>query len=464
MGRSNPANSEVVSELVRARIAAAKESTQIQPSIEVTWRDGIASLPVITMPVDQLLFNPETHRIKAQRDYDALGDRAIHDDPWGETAQKYLSELLAALPIDPGREDPAFLKLQEDLKEYGQKEPGIITPEGILINGNSRCAAIRRIDVTNMRVAVLPSDWTWDDISLLELDLQMRRELRRDYSFINLLLAIDESVSVAGSDQTAKAFRLKRATVDRNQWILAILRDLVARSASDKTDATLNLRDFETDQGKLEELYRTYSRVHSNDPVAANQLKEARLLALLLDKSKTDLRFVGDDFLENYLTKNLPVGTIDSVETTVGIEIPGLGMILPTPQLNTDLTSLVSKAARARAAVKAPEIESQESGRVVLEELNSAMERAIDSAGRDERLKKRKSAAVDKLNLGTDTLESCIEEIAIAKSKNALDEDALNDALLTLEEVMGRLAKSVLKTVVHSGDGFTWLSNAYASE
>lgn len=459
MTRNLPEKSDVVVELVRTRKLAAAESQQVQRSLDVTWRGHQVPLPVITMPMDQLLLNSETHRIKAQRDFDAKGDRSINEDPWGSEAQEYLASLLAALPIDPSRKDPAFSKLQDDLKTYGQKDPGLITPEGILINGNSRCAALRANGALDMRVAVLPSDWTWIDIALVEVELQMRKDFRREYSFLNLLLALEESVNAAGADNAGKAFRLKRTTVDRNLWILALLQDLVSRSVSPDRTTSLNLRDFEADQGKLEELHRTYSKLYKADPIAAEQLKESRLLAMILQKSKTDLRFIGDSFTQEYLQKTLPTGSLLAKSGPTTFAIPGLDIELETgPALLTDTASLVNEAAQARGQAAHSTDEGRARANVYLADLTKAVDRAIDLAGRDERLKKRKSVAVDKLTAATDILEACISDIAEAKSKNALDEVTLNEALVTLDEVLNRLGKTILRSVEFtSGDGFVWL-------
>jgi hypothetical protein len=449
VSRKEPANADAVEAIVAQRTKTVTEQPGIQASIEVAWRDKSAMLPVITMPIDRLRFNPETHRIKAQRDFRPDGDASIKEDPWGQSAQEYLASLLAGLPLDPSRVDPAFTKLEDDLRTYGQKDPGIITPSGVLINGNSRCAALRRIGEVNMRVAVLPTDWDWDDVAMLELDLQMRRDYKRDYSYVNFLIAIDESVATAGPELATRAFHLQKTTLDKHLWLLAILRDLVSRSGG--AGGSLNLR------------HRAYFAAQKSDPAAAERVKEGRLLALLLDKSKTDLRFVGENFLDDYLAKNLPV--IAAPSSAAATQIPGLTITIPN-DVATDqrLAGLVDQVARARVQMKSTDTTIRESGQKVYADLESAVERSIDAAGRVERLKKRKTAAVEKLTIASDTLEACIGELALAKSKNALDEAALNDAFLAFAEVFNRLAKTTLRLVESDGAGYEWLEKVRTLE
>lgn len=100
-------------------------------------------------------------------------------------------------PADPSRTDPTFTELLESLREYDQTEPGLITRDGVLVNGNTRRAALLKMGGPQqpIRVAVLPESCDWEDIRDVELSLQLRKEHRRDYSYINRLLAIDELVN-----------------------------------------------------------------------------------------------------------------------------------------------------------------------------------------------------------------------------------------------------------------------------
>src|SRR3954451_11352985 len=262
MSTHEPANAVAVHDVVKQRLKAAEEEG-LAETVTIEWRGGSQVLPVISMPVKLLSYNPGTHRIRAQRTLDAARDRQLDEAPYSEEAQAYLHHLLRGDPTDPDKVDPTFEALREDLDKHGQTDPGIITRSGILVNGNTRCAALREINQETIRVGVLPSDAGHEDIDAVELTLQLRREYKRDYTFVNALLAIDERVKAGWNiDQIAREFRVKKATVDRSQWILAFIREAIDRSQvrldNGKTVA-MRLIDFETHQGKLEELYRSYS-------------------------------------------------------------------------------------------------------------------------------------------------------------------------------------------------------------
>src|SRR5690606_15982602 len=133
--------------------------------VTIEWRGQNKYLYVISMPVDVLFYNPDTHRIRAQRSLDPVQNEALLSDPWGPTAQEYLDKLLKCQPSAPDKIDPDFEALRDDLENFGQKDPGIITAHGVLVNGNTRCAALRELGEKYIRVGVLPESSEWDDIN-----------------------------------------------------------------------------------------------------------------------------------------------------------------------------------------------------------------------------------------------------------------------------------------------------------
>lgn len=463
MQRNLPAGAAATELLVGERLAAARNEPGVPDTVQIEWRGEAKSLTVIKVPLANLLYNPDTHRVRAQRDFDPQRDQRITDDPWSDAAQSYLDYLLGALPNDPSKSDPSFDKLKDDLEAYGQKDPGIITPSGILINGNTRAAALRRLNQSQMRVAVLPSDWGWGDVSAVELELQMRRDYRRDYSFVNTLLALDEATKQSDPDTAMKAFRISRATFNQRIWILETLMSLVRRSETPE-GISLNLRDFENDQGKLEELHRTYSATAKTDPEEAELLKESRLLALVVDKSKTDLRFVENNFVSEFLDRQLPSNLVLPTPAAP-LPIPGINIALPSePEPLLHVKSLVDVAARSRAVMNfGPESESKVAAIATYGDLSSAVEAALEDAGKSVRLKKRRQAAVDRVNDAADSLDSAIQDIADAKSKQALDETLLGEALVNLQNAFDRFAKSATRMLSDDVEGVAWLSRTHDS-
>ncbi|MFD4814986.1 transcriptional regulator, partial [Streptomyces sp. NPDC058418] len=203
-------------------------------------------------------------------------------DPWTDESQDYLQYLLQAEPSDPAKRDKDFEELKSSLKDFRQNEPGLITREGVLVNGNTRAAALRELGVAYIRVGVLPEFCTWADINAVELSLQLRHDTRRPYSYINRLLTIEEEVG-AGRQlaDVAKEFRIRKETAEQDLWVLSCLQDLTERSKLGQ--ARLRLMDFEDAQEKLRELHRAYSKVSKVNREKADLLKESRLAAIVLE-------------------------------------------------------------------------------------------------------------------------------------------------------------------------------------
>ena len=217
------------------------------------------------MPVDMLYFNPDTHRIRAQRTLDPERNRALEEDPWGQESQAYLHDLLKQRPSNPDQTDPDFTALMDELDDAGQREPGIVSPHGILVDGNTRAAALRDLGVANIKVGVLPDDTSRQDINDVELSLQLRKDRRRDYSYINRLIAIDEELARGRSEaDVAKDFNIKLATLQRDRWVYDLILKAIERSRTED-GASLRLVDFEQHQEKLRELHRDYTKLAATD-------------------------------------------------------------------------------------------------------------------------------------------------------------------------------------------------------
>ncbi|MFD0393592.1 hypothetical protein ACFQ3Z_18650 [Streptomyces nogalater] len=67
----------------------------------------------------------------------------------------------------------------------------------------------------------------------MELALQLRQDQRRDYSYINRLIAMEEQAAMGRTpEQIAKEFRIRTATYHQERWILSTIKELNDRSAS----------------------------------------------------------------------------------------------------------------------------------------------------------------------------------------------------------------------------------------
>ncbi|MES9537545.1 ParB/RepB/Spo0J family partition protein [Actinomadura sp. NPDC000600] len=460
-----PPEGETIRALVQERLkqAVAEDGAKVT----VDWRDtGQRHLYVIAMPVSMLYFNPDTHRVRAQRTLDPDRDRLLNEQPWSEEGQEYLRYLLTRDPKDPSKTDPDYTTLLDELEEFGQRDPGIISPNGILVDGNTRCAALRELGREHIRVGVLPEDTGRADINRVELSLQLRRDKRRDYSYLNRLIAVEEELAAGRKQEdVARQFNIKLPTLQRDRWVYELIRDAIDRSRTEE-GASLRLVDFEDHQEKLRELARDYAKLAASDPDAAERLKESRLAMVVLNLPKTTLRLAEPDFYERFLEKRLPDSLRpDTEETVESVGIPGLDdVVIPDDAADVKaVRSLTDKLLKADAARRAPDKAPSEeitAANAVFAAAEDVFKTATALAGRDFQLRKRRIAVPERVTDAAEYIDQCAAEFAEAKAKRALDEDAFDDALITLRESLARLAKQAGRTFTSPGDGMDWLLNA----
>lgn len=464
-----PPRAQEIAEMVKRRLDDLAAEPGARETLTVEWGTGLKHIEVIDMPVADLYYNPATHRIRAQLGHDPEREARLRRDPWSAESQDYLHFLLKAQPADTSKVDSEFEALRESLREYRQTDPGLITRDGVLVNGNTRRAALKDLNVAYIRVGVLPESSTWDDINRIELALQLRKDHRREYSYINRLLAIEEQQEAGQTlPEIAKAFRTTVDSCRQDLWVLACIREMMERSGTECVK--LRLVDFEDHQESLKELRRHYVKAEKSSRDTAEIIKETRMTAILLDFPKTDVRFIEGDFRERYLAPCLP----DSLQSAVPdaperAAIPGLGgrTVRGVAAKVAQARALTDIVLKAKAAVAVPDnltgAQLAESAKT-LDSAKQAMENALTPAGKDARVRKRKQAAPERVADACSALEQCVTDLVLSRGARSLDEEAYDDALRVLRATLGKLAAETRRTVVEPGDGADWLIGQYFPE
>ena len=150
------------------------------------------NLQVYRLPIKYLIYNIRNGRFAAE--LLAKESQLKHKlDPGTPEDAKRIRKLL----IELNKHETKALKA--DLCDNGQLDPGVITRDGAVINGNRRMAILSTLhEETNdpkfeyLRVARLPKDVDERDLWRIEAGLQFAKEFRLDYSPINELLKLKE--------------------------------------------------------------------------------------------------------------------------------------------------------------------------------------------------------------------------------------------------------------------------------
>ncbi|MFJ7771460.1 hypothetical protein ACIQ1J_24435 [Streptomyces sp. NPDC097107] len=463
-----PPRAAEFSELISKKVEEVKTSGGTRETVTVDWNGQQAHVEVVDLPLSSLFFNPSTHRIRAQRSHDAERDAALDKDPWSAESQDYLGFLLKADPENTNVRDKDFDVLKDSLDQFGQNDPGLVTRHGVLVNGNTRAAALRELGAQSMRVGVLPASFTWADINAVELSLQLRKDHRRDYSYINRLIAMEEQAALGRTpEQIAKDFRIQVRTYHQERWILSTIRELNERSRTGGGNG-LRLVDWEGAQERLKELHRLYVKLETVDRDQAEVLKELRLAAILLDFSKTDVRHINEDFLKAGLEQQLPMGGTTAAQPQ-SVSIPGLGLEVPAASSAVAEARAMNDEILRTAAVVRNEAsdlgdERKAAAQDTWDSTKKAFDEAIEAAGRSARLRKRKQLAPARLAEACASIDQCVNDLVQARTSRSLDEEAFDDAVVKLRGSLLKLAQQAGRGLPQPGDGVSWLLDAVAAE
>lgn len=272
----------------------------IKETMRVPLKGRQELLPVIRISLDSTVLNPKSHRIRSQLESIPIKRKPLEIDPDSDISQELIRDLLRATP--------GFDRLKQNLKDEGQKEPGIITREGRLINANTRAVALHDLGIEYIEVAVLPAATTIGEILDLELELQMAQDFRQEYSFTNELLFVDDLVSERGLNEETIAVRLRWATPTKaaslktgTQKVKRYIRHLaLIREIQMMSGGAVPLTDFDDAEQALLEFDTAYENIRGRSPEKAERLKNARTLGLLVNLGYEKQRVVDSDWVEQY--------------------------------------------------------------------------------------------------------------------------------------------------------------------
>lgn len=277
-------------DLINRALRAYEEEGQKRTDT-VTIKGERKVLKVIRLNPKNLLLNHDSFRLAGQlRDLEKR--EQVHANPTSIESQQILESLL--------RSTSEYRAILDDLRVSGQVNPGLISRDGLLINGNTRVVALRELGITGVDVTVLPEDVTHQDFLDLEVDYQMRTLAHQEYTFTNQLLMIAELNQRGFTDtEIAKKMNWRKRGRERVAQSLRIL-GLIDEIRSQK-EGKLPYSTFDSKKQHLVDLDNEYQRLLNIDPKAAHGMKWARILAIFLNATKDQVREIDEDFLDTHV-------------------------------------------------------------------------------------------------------------------------------------------------------------------
>jgi len=183
--------------------------------LQIEYRGQLLDLPIFKIPIELLTYNLENGRFAADKlnEESQLG-RCLDAD--NEDDIKVIKRLLLE------KDQSETKRLKEDFKDIGQREAGLITIAGNVINANRRMAILFELLAETgkekykfLEVAILPKGTDEKEIWGIESRLQFARDFRVDYGPVNELLKIKDAVKKGiNKKEIAEILYLKPEEVD----------------------------------------------------------------------------------------------------------------------------------------------------------------------------------------------------------------------------------------------------------
>jgi hypothetical protein len=268
----------------------------------IEYRGVSRDLEVVTISPEVPLLNPGNSRLRAQL-LEHPKHSVVATNPTSPEAQKVLASLLSSTE--------KFEELKRQLVDFKQQEPGIISRDGLLVNGNTRLTAIRELGLPGFDVAVLPADATNDDFFDIEMNLQLRKLVHQDYTFTNELLLVDSHLTRTQNEQaTINAMQWKRDGKKKlrlYQGYLALIQEIRAMNPNLKYESFDKRAEF------IKNLHDDYTKIAEHSPSDAEKLKMTRIMGLFLGNNKDEIRETDEYFLDDVILSNIEGDDLEQV-------------------------------------------------------------------------------------------------------------------------------------------------------
>lgn len=453
---------------IAAALDAAKQAVAggHGASTSITWKGSELVRPVASVDLDLVLLNPHSHRIAAELQSlpQAVQD-VVESDPYGVEAQGTIAKVL--------KETPGYERIKMALSNDGQLDAGVITTAGVLVNANTRAVALRELRKGYLKVVVLPDDATTKEIVDLEFLLQMRQDIKQDYSFPSQALFIEGLINSnyttlevgrrIRSDLTDSVADRKRAKelVELELRLLGLMREVRTSSGG-----VVKWTYFDEKRQALLEIDQDYQKLKNTKPGEAARIRDAQLAAMIAGVEYRKLREIDGLLLDNYVEEALresgalaphvdgllSAGEPSPETVPAGLELLDDNVSTAGPSLSALYTLLaqtgpddsVSLPSGAGPAAELPR-------KAVAAGLYGALTTAIENKQRDNRRLDDLTAPMVHLREATRSLDRATKAYAEVRQRGGFDQSTFDTALQEYQRAADELLGAVTSTSSAAG-------------
>jgi hypothetical protein len=188
---------------LREKLKAAEK--QKGPTFDVPFRAKTISLRRVRVKATFPLYRIQSGRTRlaqsAYLDEHPEIPKDFFQDPEDPKVQQTQHQILLRLIAEKD--------LNKDLEDRGQREPLVLTKDGFVVDGNRRLASLREEEKDYVEAVVLPEDAEAAEIYETELELQMQKETKAPYNWIDQALHINYGIKDLREDIKTVAARMR---------------------------------------------------------------------------------------------------------------------------------------------------------------------------------------------------------------------------------------------------------------
>lgn len=411
------------------------------------WPRHTKELLMVELEVTWVRFSTLNHRTRAEQraEIARTGDEGLFShDPLGERAQQAQYRILAS--------QEGFSELKDDLRTRNQQDPAIVTADGILINGNRRTAALRSLYVEHdhlparyVKCLVLPADATTAELVDLETELQIARDFKQEYGWINEAFLIEELFERENKDFSRVASRMHRDVSDVRSLYekLQQVHQLVDLSAGARQHI-----DFNDNESAFDELAK---HLKNKQPAEAESVRSVYFLGTLANVKYRKLRHLrrpdAAELVRREIDNDPTLSMLMLTEATEAGEAPDpLDDVLGTGNSSASpLTPLLTLIAR-RSPEEAIDLGDGRTVAVIdlLESLQSAITAAADEAEEDQRDQTAIAAPIARTEKSIAEFERALAALPKARALGNFDEESMKARVARLRSLVSEYSVEAL--------------------
>jgi len=227
-------------------------------TIQLSYKDEPRfKVDVYEVELKYLIFNQFNDRIAVEVETEEALSPGRPVPEYTEELEKKITDFLWG--INPARNKETL----EDLEYKGQIEPGVVTADGVIVNGNRRAMLLKRGQKSIFKAAILPDEFAGnvDWIRRLETELQFNVDRQLEYEPLAKYLKVKHlhDDSKIEFSEIARMMNQKKAEIEKWYGIMQLMDDYLENIGSPGIYTLLRIG--ETSSSKEEAFIQTYTQL-----------------------------------------------------------------------------------------------------------------------------------------------------------------------------------------------------------